>query len=167
MASAMQSIPGFHFSFGSTARQKCRARRAQARHPRTFPSPLLPPPYHNAVGIRRAWHPPCSRFPVFISLLALLHGRSAVRGAPKRAIHALFPPLFSLLPTTMQWASVEHGIRHARRAQARQPRTTFSPLLPTLYFPYFWKPTAKCPRTTFSFLLPTLYCNVLNHCNGF
>ena len=59
----MQSIPGFHFSYGSTARQKCRARRAQARHPRTFPSPLLPPPYHNAVGIRRAWHSPCEARP--------------------------------------------------------------------------------------------------------
>ena len=79
MAFAMQSISSSHF---------------------------FPELFHSAVGIRRAWHPPCSRFPVPISFQN---------------------------SSTVQWASVEHGIRHARRAQARQPRTTFSPLLPTLY----------------------------------
>ena len=47
---------------------------------------------------------------------------------------------------TLQWASIERGRcravrgqkKHRRRAQARQPRTTFSSLLSTLYLPHSW-----------------------------
>ena len=90
--------------------------RARARHPRTFPSPLLPPPYsRNTRQLCRA-------------------------GAPERAIHALFPPLSSLLSTLH-----------------------FSLPSPPSSLP--WTPTAKCPRTIFFSLLPTLY-SPLNYVNS-
>ena len=73
------------------------------------------------------------------------HGGIAVRGAPKRAIHALLPPFFSLIPTKRRCRE-DRGQRRiiiwdarrncrARRAQARQPRTfpPFFSLLSTLH----------------------------------
>ena len=54
--------------------------------------------------------------------------------------------------------NVRTAILPCGRAQARQPRTTLSLLLPTLYFR---KPTAKWPRTTLSLLLPTLYFRIV------
>ncbi len=78
----------------------------------------------------------------------------------------LLPSLYFFVPC---------GECRTGRAQARHPRTTLSPLLPTLYpteahcivsthsplpsspSSLLLKPTAKCPRTTLSPLLPTLY----------
>ena len=67
------------------ARRTRRARRAQARHPRTSPSSLLPTLQGALKRAIHALHPPPS------SLLPTL------RGALKRAIHALPSPPFSLL----------------------------------------------------------------------
>ena len=66
------------------------------------------------------------------SLLPTLDARQNCRaGAPTRANHALFPTFFSLLSTSYFGRTAELP---CGRAHARHPRTTLSPLLPTLYF---------------------------------
>ena len=88
------------------------------------------------------------------------HGGIAVRGAPKRASHALFPPFFSLIPTKRRCRE-DRGQRRiiiwdarrncrARRAQARQPRTFPSFLLPTLYLALLPHPSSLPSAATSS-----------------
>ncbi len=107
-------------------------------------------------------------------------GNSAVRGAPKRASHALPSPPSSLFPTFVSIRGsiippfvlfvlfVVSSSSMDGRAQARQPRTTFSSPLPIPYFRVHSCPfvvlslpqrraQARQPRTTFSSLLPNLY----------
>ena len=69
--------------------------------------------------------------------------RNRRAGAPKRAIHALPSPFFSLLPSLVAHCKVSTHY-----------------ILLSSPFSLLWKPTAKCPRTTFSFLLPTPYFRV-------
>ena len=73
-------------------------------------------------------------------------GDSAARGAPKRASHALPSPPSSPFPTFVSIRGsiispfvlfVVSSSSMDGRAQARQPRTTFSSLLPNLYYPMF------------------------------
>ena len=94
-------------------------------------------------------------------------GNSAVRGAPKRASHALPSPPSSLFPTFVSIRGsiippfvlfvlfVVSSSSMDGRAQARQPRTAFSFLLPSPYFAR--RAQARQPRTALSFLLPNLY----------
>ena len=81
---------------------------------------------------------------IFFSLLPPPYSRNARRlcraGAPERAIHALLPPLSSLLPTLDAHCKVT---------------THYLLLSPPSSLP--WTPTAKCPRTIFFSLLPPLY----------
>ncbi len=79
-----------------------------AKCPRTFPSPLLPPPYF---------------------------------GRPLQSVHALLPPLFSLLSTLTD--------AHCKVSTHYLLLSPPSSLL--------WTPTAKRPRTIFFSLLPPPY----------
>ena len=85
---------------------------------------LLPSPYFG-----RPLQSVHALLPPFSSLLSTLH-------------FSLFPPLFSLLPTLDAHCKVS---------------THFS--LPSSPSSLLWTPTAKCPRTSPSPLLPTLYSN--------
>ncbi len=68
------------------------------------------------------------------------HGRMAVRGAPKRAGHALLSTFFSLFPTLDAHCKVAtHCFLHSSPCSL------------------LWKPTAKWPRTAFYILLPVLF----------
>ena len=128
------------------ARQKRRARRAHARQPRTTFSSLFPLPLKKAV---------CFRYGS--------HSRSAVRGAPTRANHALISLPSSLKKSSGLPLRVARQKRRARRAHARQPRTTFSSLFPLplkkssglpLRVACARRAHARQPRTTFSSLFP-------------
>ncbi len=111
---ARSSAPSTHFSLPSPPSSL--PWTPTAKCPRTIFFSLLPPPYsRNTRQLCRA-------------------------GAPERAIHALFPPLSSLLSTLH-----------------------FS--LPSPPSSLLWTPTAKCPRTSPSPLLPTLY-SPLNYVNS-
>ena len=68
------------------------------------------------------------------------HGRMAVRGAPKRAGHALLSTFFSLFPTLEAHCIVAtHCFLHSSPCSL------------------LWTPTAKWPRTAFYILLPVLF----------
>ncbi len=108
--------------------------------------------------------------PVCESYSVLYCAAPAARGAPKRASHALPSPPFSLLSTQRKHTAFFQGKREkrggrsawtlcsglplwiarqkrrARRAHARQPRTTLSSLLPTLYFHH-----SQFPRMTIQY----------------
>ena len=106
--------------------------RAQARQPRTAFSSLIPSPYLTGAP-KRASHallsPPSSLIPT-------------LTGAPKRASHALLSLPSSLIPTLQARPSAPathcflfpHPFSLPYRcAQAHQPRTAFSSLLPNPY----------------------------------
>ncbi len=88
------------------------------------------------------------------------HGRIAVRGALKRASHALLSSPSSHSSLSSHTARQN---RRARRAQARQPRTTFVSLLSPPYFRIARqnrrarRAQVRQPRTTFFSLLSPLY----------
>ena len=110
------------------ARQKRRARRAQARQPRTTLFSHLPTLYSTEAHCIVATH-----YPLLPSPYSLLNG------SPLQSGHALPSPPFSLLSTQ-------------RKPTAKWPRTALSSLLPTLY-----STEAHCKVATHYPLLPSPY----------
>ncbi len=104
------------------ARQNRRARRAQARQPRTTLFSHLPTLYSTEAHCIVATH-----YPLLPSPYSLLNG------SPLHSGHALPSPPFSLLSTQ-------------RKPTAKWPRTTLSSLLPTLYFHH-----SQFPRMTIQY----------------
>ena len=106
------------------ARQNRRARRAQARQPRTtfFFLPSAIPTFNG-----RPLHSVHALLSSFYPLLSLL----------STVAHCIVSTHYFLLSTLCYpYFRIARQNRRARRAQARQPRTTFSFLLPTLTLLY-------------------------------
>ena len=120
--------------------------KGKARQPRTPPYPLLPTlssllwkptAFFKGRGKRdeRGVH---GHFAVGFRYGS--HGDPAVRGAPKRASHALPSSPYSPFPTSFIGRAAEAP---RGRAQARQPRTPLFSLLSLPYFPHLIEGTVS------------------------
>ena len=104
------------------------------------------------------------------------HGDSAVRGAPKRASHALPSPPSSLFPTFVSIRGsiippfvlfvlfVVSSSSMDGRAQARQPRTIFSSLLPIPHYGSRGNPAVRGAPKRASHALPSPPSSLFSTC---